>query len=79
MNVVVHAYEDGEGPIEVTATRAGENLEIIVRDEGAGFRPRPGGPRRGGLRLGLPLIAALSDGFEITGGPGRGPRSGRAS
>jgi len=72
MNVVVHAYENGDGPLEVTASRTGEWLEVVVRDEGSGFRPRPAEPDRGDLRLGLPLIAALSDGFEIRGGPGQG-------
>ena len=72
MNVVVHAYEDGEGPLEVTASRIADSLEIGIIDRGAGFRPRPADPDRGDLRLGLPLIAALSDGFEIKGGPGQG-------
>jgi anti-sigma regulatory factor (Ser/Thr protein kinase) len=72
MNVVVHAYENGEGPLEVTASRVGDSLEIGISDRGAGFRPRPADPDRGDLRLGLPLIAALSDGFEIKGGPGLG-------
>jgi hypothetical protein len=72
MNVVVHAYEDGDGPLEVTASRTGDSLEIGIHDRGAGFRPRPADPDRGDLRLGLPLIAALSDGFEIRGGPGQG-------
>jgi anti-sigma regulatory factor (Ser/Thr protein kinase) len=72
MNVVVHAYEDGDGPLEVTASRKGDSLEVGIQDHGAGFRPRPADPDRGDLRLGLPLIAALSDGFEIRGGPGRG-------
>ena len=72
MNVVVHAYENGDGPLEVTASRVGDSLEVAVSDHGTGFRPRPADPDRGDLRLGLPLIAALSDGFEIRGGPGRG-------
>lgn len=72
MNVVVHAYDGGDGPLEVTASRSGHSLEIVVRDHGSGFRPRPADPDRGELRLGLPLIAALSDGFQISGGPGRG-------
>ena len=72
MNVVVHAYEDGDGPLEVTASRVGDSLEVAIHDRGAGFRPRPADPDRGDLRLGLPLIAALSDGFEIRGGPGMG-------
>lgn len=72
MNVVQHAYEDSEGPLEMVAGRRGEGLEVAIRDHGAGFRPRPADPGRGDLRLGLPLIAALSDGFEISGGPGHG-------
>ena len=72
MNVVVHAYEGDDGPLEVTATRTGDSLEVAICDKGAGFRPRPAEPDRGDLRLGLPLIAALSDGFEIRGGPGQG-------
>ncbi|MGI8461684.1 MAG: ATP-binding protein [Solirubrobacterales bacterium] len=72
MNVVVHAYEEGEGPLELTASRTGDSLEVAIRDRGAGFRPWPADPERGDLRLGLPLIAALSDGFEIRGGPGQG-------
>jgi serine/threonine-protein kinase RsbW len=72
MNVVQHAYEDSEGPLEMVAGRRGDGLEVAIRDQGAGFRPRPADPGRGDLRLGLPLIAALSDGFEISGGPGRG-------
>jgi anti-sigma regulatory factor (Ser/Thr protein kinase) len=72
MNVVQHAYEDSDGPLEMVAGRRGEGLEVAIRDQGAGFRPRPADPGRGDLRLGLPLIAALSDGFEISGGPGQG-------
>jgi hypothetical protein len=44
-----------------------------VRDHGSGIRPR--GERRGeapALGLGLPLIAALSDAYELTGTAGRG-------
>jgi anti-sigma regulatory factor (Ser/Thr protein kinase) len=71
MNVVVHAYDGETGPLEVDAQRAGEVLVIVVRDQGAGIRPRPES-RRQSLRMGLPLIAALSSSFEIRGGPGRG-------
>lgn len=71
MNVVVHAYEDGAGPLEVDAYRDGDALVVVVRDRGAGIRPRPDASRES-LRMGLPLIAALSTSFEISGGPNRG-------
>ena len=69
MNVVIHAYPEGEpGPLEVTAEPEEYGLEICVRDRGTGFRPRPAEPEAAGLRLGMPLIATLSDQFEIRGG-----------
>jgi serine/threonine-protein kinase RsbW len=70
MNAVVHAYsDDAPGPIEVGARPRGDGIEVTVRDWGSGFKPRPADPDDPGLRLGLPLIATLSDGFEIRGGP----------
>lgn len=62
-NVVVHAYPDGgEGPMEVLATLMGEELQVIVRDEGTGISPRPDSP---GLGLGLPLIASLAESVHL--------------
>jgi anti-sigma regulatory factor (Ser/Thr protein kinase) len=62
-NVVVHAYPDGEGPMEISASIEGANgLVLIVRDQGSGIVPRPDSP---GLGLGLPLIATLSDSVEL--------------
>jgi anti-sigma regulatory factor (Ser/Thr protein kinase) len=71
MNVVVHAYEDGVGPLEVTAHSESDALVVVVRDFGGGIRPRAENERHS-LRLGLPLIAALTESFAISGGPGRG-------
>jgi serine/threonine-protein kinase RsbW len=73
-NVVLHAYGGETGPLEVTAEPRERELEVQVADHGEGFRPRAneGDPSLG---LGLPLIAALSDGFEISGGAGRGSRT----
>jgi serine/threonine-protein kinase RsbW len=70
MNVVVHAYPEARtGPLEVSAQpHDADGLEVAVRDHGSGFQPRPADPEKGGLRLGLPLIATLSDQFEIRGG-----------
>ena len=71
MNVVIHAYPGGEpGPLQVRADPQEQGLEIAVRDHGTGFRPRPADPDAPGLRLGLPLIATLSDEFEVRGGEG---------
>ena len=61
-NVVVHAYPDGEGPMEVAAAIHDDRLAIAVRDEGRGMLPRPDSP---GLGLGLPLIATLSETLEL--------------
>ena len=65
-NVVVHAYANGEGPMEVAATVEDAALRVTVRDEGIGILPRPDSP---GLGLGLPLIATLTESLEL----GRAP------
>jgi serine/threonine-protein kinase RsbW len=62
-NVVVHAYPDGrEGPMEVLATLLGDELTVVVRDEGTGIGPRADSP---GLGLGLPLIASLTENVQL--------------
>jgi anti-sigma regulatory factor (Ser/Thr protein kinase) len=62
-NVVVHAYPDGrDGPMEVAATLLGDELTVVVRDEGPGISPRPDSP---GLGLGLPLIASLAENVQL--------------
>jgi anti-sigma regulatory factor (Ser/Thr protein kinase) len=73
-NVVLHAYDDGPGPLHVTATPGEGELEVQIADEGHGFRPRPN-QADPSLGLGLPLIAALADSFEISGGAGQGSRT----
>jgi serine/threonine-protein kinase RsbW len=72
MNVVVHAYPgDAPGLLEVEAAPELEGLTVVVRDYGMGIRPRPDVDRPS-LRIGLTLIAALSQSFEIKGGADRG-------
>jgi serine/threonine-protein kinase RsbW len=66
-NVVLHAYPDEEGLVEVEAGSDGEYTDVIVRDFGAGIQPR-GFTEDRSLGLGLPLIATLSSRFEIRGG-----------
>ena len=73
-NVVLHAYDDEPGPLLVSASPGETQLEVQVADEGHGFRPRPS-ETDPSLGLGLPLIAALSDSFEISGGAGHGSRT----
>jgi serine/threonine-protein kinase RsbW len=72
-NVVVHAYEDGDGMLEVDMMADDAALTIRVRDHGSGIQPHPR-PTRDvpALGLGLPLIAALTDAFELQGSAGRG-------
>ena len=43
-----------------------------MRDHGAGIQPRPARSEPPALGLGLPLIAALSDAFELRGSAGQG-------
>jgi serine/threonine-protein kinase RsbW len=72
MNAAIHAYEGAAGPLEVSAWLEEDGVRVAVRDQGVGFRPRPADVEGGPLRLGLPLIAALSDNFEISGAVGKG-------
>jgi serine/threonine-protein kinase RsbW len=71
MNVVVHAYPDGMGPLEIEADPDSEGLTVVVSDSGAGISPQADSERTS-LKLGLSLIAALSSSFSISGGLGRG-------
>jgi serine/threonine-protein kinase RsbW len=71
-NVVLHAYEGEPGPLEVCASWDGSAIEVVVNDRGSGFRPDLSEARRTTLGLGLPLLASLSDSFEISGGAGVG-------
>lgn len=70
-NVVLHAYGDEPGPLEVIADSDGEVVGVTVRDRGTGFQPSADATE-GSLGLGLPLIASLSDEFQIGGRPGEG-------
>jgi serine/threonine-protein kinase RsbW len=65
-NVVLHAYPETEGLVEVEADSDGEHTDVVVRDFGAGIQPRAFTEERT-LGLGLPLIATLSSRFEIRG------------
>jgi anti-sigma regulatory factor (Ser/Thr protein kinase) len=65
MNSVVHAYPDvDKGRIDVSVVASEGEVAVTVRDWGIGFRPRPA-DAESSLRLGLLLIATISDSFEI--------------
>jgi serine/threonine-protein kinase RsbW len=71
-NVVVHAYRDAPGVLALSAEACDGEVRFVVDDEGEGLTPRADSP---GLGLGLPLIARLTNRFEVLPGPaGRGTR-----
>ncbi|MFL5822237.1 MAG: ATP-binding protein [Solirubrobacteraceae bacterium] len=61
-NAVLHAYQDGSGSFQVSATYVEGELWLLISDDGAGLRR---GSVRSGLGVGLVLIAELADDFEI--------------
>ena len=70
-NVVVHAYNGADGPMEVEAAIDERELEVTVTDRGVGFQPTAS-DAGASLGIGLPLVASLSDRFSIRGGSGGG-------
>jgi len=65
-NVVLHAYsEPGAGDVLVEGNVDGGWLEFRVRDNGLGFRSES----RGGMGVGLSLIANVSDSFDVEQSP----------
>jgi anti-sigma regulatory factor (Ser/Thr protein kinase) len=71
-NVVVHAYEGELGPLEVYLCVQDSELEVVVRDEGVGIRPKAPEPGLEVQGLGLSLIQTLSDRVEFHGGVDQG-------
>ena len=70
-NVVRHAYDGEDGPIDVVVRPDGDRLDVIVSDRGRGMGPSPDVEGPG---LGLPLIAALAESIEVQDAPVRGNR-----
>jgi serine/threonine-protein kinase RsbW len=59
-NVVLHAYDGEEGPLEVEVYALTGALAVIVRDHGRGIRPRSAGDEEFHPGIGLPVIQALA-------------------
>jgi serine/threonine-protein kinase RsbW len=68
-NVVAHAYDGDEGPLEVDIHLLREELEVVVRDRGVGLSARAteGGDSSQGLGsgLGFSVMEALADQLEL--------------
>jgi serine/threonine-protein kinase RsbW len=68
-NSVRHAYENGAGTVEICYELHADRLEVTVADRGQGFDPsargEPAELAEGGL--GIAIIRALADEFEIEG------------
>lgn len=61
-NAVRHAYGEGFGEVHVTAALAGDELWVLVGDDGHGLKAPSHSP---GLGMGLALIASVSDYFAV--------------
>ena len=65
-NAVIHAYRERAGDLHLRARVEDGELRLVIADEGSGLAPRPDSP---GLGLGMPIMAQLSERFEIVSGP----------
>jgi serine/threonine-protein kinase RsbW len=65
-NAAVHAYPaDDSGAVTVTCTFEHPWLTFRIRDFGSGMQPQVDGVGESRLRIGLSLMSALADRFEI--------------
>ncbi len=71
-NVVLHAYGEGEGPLEVELSTAQGGLDATVRDHGSGILPGVQTAEEVSGGIGLPVIQALSDSVDFRDVPGGG-------
>jgi anti-sigma regulatory factor (Ser/Thr protein kinase) len=61
-NVVVHAYDDDPGLIQLNAGLSAGKLWVLIADDGLGMRSQIQSP---GLGCGLSLISQVCDEFQI--------------
>ncbi len=64
-NVVLHAYEGDEGPLQLEVYLGEETIEIVVRDHGTGIRPHIRSDEEAALGIGLSIIQALAPRVEF--------------
>ena len=67
-NAVIHAFVDRPRPgtIKILAGRDGDEIWVLIRDDGSGMRPRPDSP---GLGVGLPLMTNTADSLQLGASP----------
>src|SRR5215204_5007058 len=79
-NSVRHAYDEGEGHVDISFELRDDRLIVEVSDDGSGFEPdvSPSNGRNEELNeggLGIAIIRSIADEVEIGGGPaGKGSR-----
>jgi serine/threonine-protein kinase RsbW len=77
-NSVRHAYRDGDGRVEIVYELHPDRLTIEVTDDGEGFEPagaEEAGDELSEGGLGIAIIRAIADEFELESGPsGTGSR-----
>jgi serine/threonine-protein kinase RsbW len=71
-NVVLHAYNGEQGPLEVEIYASSPQLEVVVRDRGGGIKPREVDHEQVAGGIGLPVIRALTREVEFNDLDGEG-------
>jgi serine/threonine-protein kinase RsbW len=64
-NVVLHAYDGGEGPLEVEIGGLSHGLRVVVRDHGRGISALERSGEHASAGIGLPVIRALAQQTEL--------------
>ena len=79
-NSVRHAYDDGEGHVEISFELSDDRLVVEVADDGSGFDPAEDAAAEEGAELsegglGIAIIRTIADELEFgDGSNGRGSR-----
>jgi serine/threonine-protein kinase RsbW len=71
-NVVLHAYDGEEGPLQIEVFVGPRAVEVVVRDHGSGIRPHIRSGEEAALGIGLSIIQALAPRVEFRDVPGGG-------
>jgi serine/threonine-protein kinase RsbW len=69
-NVVVHAYGDDVGPMQIGLELGAQDVVVVVRDHGVGLHERP--PSEDRLGVGLGMMDALATRADFLDGDGGG-------